>query len=441
MEQPYPIDERGAGFAPSPNSAMQMAYDQGIQEAIHQENRMNQTNHQPIDYQAEMLGEMPPEEDEYADFVEEEVIKKPKKKYNDSKEKVSLLIAKNKKEQEEKEAALIRAEIAEREQKRLRDEIEFLSLSSKRDNIDRQENHLKELWRAAHEENDIDTIQEVQRDLQRLNAMRDQYESEITHVKDRYQTEREEEEREIDYHQELEQTQKAVLEEFSDARELASPLYNGFLEHHDFLNPFNPNYDGHLAERVQPIKNDLIQELKLNGQYDDIGTSDYFTELSRRIQKTLNPRYQRKESVMNDPRYREPNYGQIRQELEQQYVQPQYQQPMYQQPMHQPHQQMAYPPQGYGQPQGYNTYQQPGQSYQNYQPQQPAYVAPVNRSGYNQGYDPMTTPLDSMQQEAADLFGNVLNDLSREVYGRGMGRDEVHEHYRRGISNEYNGRR
>lgn len=423
----------GQALAPPPtNGLMQMAHDSGLTQAIQQENLFNQSQNQ-TDYQEAALGRQ--EADDYADFVEEVVVEAPKRKRaNNSKERFSKLTQKIEQERAEKEAALIRAEAAEREQKRLRDEKEFAILVREKDQIEREKEKLSEIWKLAHAEGDVDTILETTEDLNNLNQLKEQYESEIDSVKDRYVKYREEEESEEKHHNEREYYQQKALEEFADARELSSPLLGGFLKNHDFIDPYSPNYDANIVARVEPIKHDLIQELKLNGQYEDIGTSGYFMELSRRIQKNLNPRYRRKEANMNDPRYQEPDYGQIRSELEQSY----YQAPPQQQSYY-PQQGYAPPPQQqyYQQPQQQPYYQQPSYPQQGYAPQQ-SYVAPVNRSGYNTSYtsDPQNMALDSLQQEAADLFAGTLNNLSEKVYGRQMDRNEVHDLYKRGLVNQ-----
>lgn len=423
----------------SPNSLLQLANDSGIQAAINQENYQNQidTHYAPVNMENVALGpdvfETPEEANDYDDFIEEEVIeKKKRKKYNNSKEKIQSLTSKVEKERSEKEEALIRFELTEKENQRLKDENEFLALHNQKTKLEQEEEELSQMWKIAHAEGDLDSLQDITKDFNRVTKLKEVYESDIEAVKARYQTNYEEEKVRENQSNQLEEAQQAALEQFCDIRELRSPLNTGFLKHHNFLDPRDTeNYDANLVERVEPIKYELIQELKLNGQADEIGTTEYYTELSMRIHENLNPRYKKRDDDMRNNRFQEPDYGRIRTQLDQQVAQPQYAPQQMQQPQMQPQQYNPAPNQGYYPPQ--QQMQQPPMN-----PQQHS-VAPVNRAGYNNNYmnDPSNIQLDSYQQEAADLFGNTLNDLSQAVYGRSMGRDEVQNLYKQGLVRQH----
>jgi hypothetical protein len=448
MENQFPNNyDNSQDFNPvsPPNSIQQLSVDSGIQDAIDQENYINQGERQYSSNEAEnaALGNEAyfpdaEESDEYNDFIEEEIIpKKKRKKHNDSKEKIHTLTSKIEKERAEKEEALIRFELAEKENQRLKDENEFLALHTQKEKLEREEEELSQMWKIAHAEGDLDSLQDITKDFNKITQLKEVYERNIETVKSRYQTNFEEEKVRENFDTQLQEAQKEAIQQFSDIRELNSPLNDGFLRNHNFLDPRDTqNYDANLVERVEPIKYELIQELKLNGQADEIGTTEYYTELSMRIHENLNPRYKKRDDNMRNNRYQEPDYRRVRTQLDQQAVQHQYQQqlPYQQQQM----QQNAYNQGNYAGGQGYPSPQQ----FQQQQPQhqQPQHsVAPVNRAGYNNNYmnDPNNIQLDSSQQDAADLFGNTLNELSQAVYGRSMGRDEVQERYKQGLIKQY----
>lgn len=435
----------------NPNSIQQLSVDRGLQAAIDQENYVNQIDRHYSSGNAENVAlgnesyeEDLPESDEYNDFIEEEIVpKKKQKKHNNSKERISALTSKVEKERSEKEEALIRFELAEKENQRLKDENEFLSLYTQKEKLERDEQELSEQWKLAHAEGDLDSLQDITKDFNKVVQLKEVYERDIEAVKARYQTNYEEEKVRENFDSQLQEAQKEAIEQFSDIRELNSPLNDGFLRHHNFLDPRDSqNYDANLVQRVEPIKYELIQELKLNGQADEIGTTEYYTELSMRIHENLNPRYKKRDDNMRNNRYQEPDYGRVRTQLDQQ-AQPQYQQhqqPQYQQPQYQPQQmqQQHMAPQHTQGQNGYNPNgHYPPQQQMPHQPmpQQQHSVAPVNRAGYNNNYmnDPSNIQLDSYQQDAADLFGNTINELTQAVYNRSAGRDEIHGLYKQGL--------
>ena len=414
-------------LAPPVNITDSLAQQSGLIDKINQENFENQQERPHENYQQQFLEYDPnqsqgePIEDDYSSFVEEapEEIK-PKKKMNDSKKKVNQERAEKKAERQQKEQAILRAEIAEREYKRISDENAFLILTQQKYQIEQEEREAEYRWAQAHEEGDASELLRANRDLTDIAALQAQKESEIREISDKYTKYRDEEEFEITEEQNFQQLRYDALIEFSDARELESPLYNGFLDHHDYLSPDSANYDARIVERVEPVKWDLIHELKVNGQSNVIGTKDYFEELSARIHQKLNPRIQpnyqqQRGQTMNapiDPRYQQPNYQQP------QYQQPQYQQPQYQQPQYQQ-----------------QNYQQ--QSQQQYAPQ--SYVAPVNRAGYSNNFatDPHNIQLNESQREAInDLFMPSLNKLSKSIYGRNIDSNEAEGMYKQSLYNQ-----
>lgn len=421
------------------NSLENMMKSQGLYDAVNKENQMNQEERSPEDYASQLMGDgqfQPAEEpNDYDSFVEEVPDEpKPKKKYNDSKKRINQLTAEKKAERDQKENALIRAEVAERELKRIADEKEFLLLSQQKQRLDDAEDEASYLWEEAHHAGDSIRLREMNTRLQQISDAKRQKEAMINDVADRYTRYKDEEDEERSEIDELQRMQYDALVDFSDKRELESPLYDGFLAHHEFIDPRSDNFDSRMSERVEPVKFDFIQELKLNGQADMIGTKDFFEELSSRIHFNLNPRLNQRGNAMNqrDPRYQQPVYMQP-----QQYAQ--YQQPSYgnQQPQQQPQWQNQYPQQQ--QPQQWNN--APQQQMQYGQPQmqynqQQGSVAPVNRSGYSNNYstDPRNIQLDDNQREAAGLFGSAINELSQKVYGRSMDTHEVEDLYKRGMT-------
>ncbi len=437
----YNQNEQGVpSSAPPINITQSIAQESGLIDKINQENFNNQQERQHDNYQEQLLGYDPnqpqeePMEDDYASFIEEEPEEvKPKKRMNDSKKRISQVTAEKKAEREQKEQALLRAEIAERENKRLADENAFLILTQEKAQIEQAERDAEYRWALAKEEGDAAAELRAQRELREIDNLRAEKEYEIRDIADKYTKYREEEDSEATEEQELQRLKYAALEEFSDPRELDSPLYDGFLDYHDYLSPNSSNYDARIVERVEPVKWDLIQELKMNGQSDAIGTKDYFEELSLRINQKLNPRIQQQYqqqrgpnmNVPIDPRYQQPNYQQLHQ---QQFQQPQQYQQQYQPQYQQPQQQ--YQQQQFQQPQ--QQYQQ--QQYQ--QPQQQSYVAPVNRAGYSNNFstNPHDINLDNAQREAVEFMLPSISRLSKEVYGRGVDQSEAEANYKQSIS-------
>lgn len=429
-------------FLPTPplNITQNIAQQSGLVDKINQENFNNQQERAHDNYEEQLLGYDPnqpqeePSEDDYAAFVEEEPEEevKPKKKMNDSKKRINQITAEKKAEREQKEQALIRAEKAEREAQRLADENAFLILTHEKAQIEQHERDAEYRWAQAKEEGDTAAELRAQRELREIDNLRSEKEYEIQDIADKYTKYREEEDYDTTEAQKLYQLKRAALDEFSDPRELDSPLYEGFLDFHDYLSPDSSNYDARIVERVEPVKWDFIQELKMNGQSDVIGTKDYFEELSTRIHQQLTPRnqqnyQQQRGQTMNapiDPRYQQPNYQRPQQQQYQQQPQQQYQPQQYQQ---------QYPQQQYQQPYQ-QQYQQPQQ--QQYQQQQP-YVAPVNRAGYSNNFssNPHDVNLDNSQREAInDLFLPSLNKLSKEVYGRGVDQNEAEGMYKQSLT-------
>lgn len=440
-------------MVPTINSFDNLAQKSGLYDAINQENFISQQDRLPENYEQQLLGhdssQQPIHEpDEYDSFIEEEPEnleeKKPTKKFNDSKKRINQLLSKNKLEREQKEQALIRAEIAEREVKRVSDEREFLILSKEKDDLDYKTSQVSQIWAEAHEVGDTSELQQANMALHELGLRKAAKEREIETLANNYIAYQDEQDAEIGDEQELTMKQYEALLEFSDPREMNSTHYKEFLQNHEYLDTFDrENYDAKMVERVEPVKFDLIQELKLNGQANLIGTIDYFKELSSRIHSSLNPRTQQVNQYSRGQNMSNPYnpYNQQQQYPQQQYQQPQQQQPQQQQQYYQqqyPQQQQ----QQYNQPQ----YQQQPQQYQQQQynqQQQYQSVAPVNRAGYANNFstDARDIQLSDQQQDVInDLFLPSINELSQKVYGRSMDRNEAENLYKTSLAKDNNRR-
>ena len=425
------IPENDTFVHPDSQSLSNLAFTSGINDAVAEENYENQSmlpySDPPLD---------PEELNDYQSF-NEEVPEEPKpKKLTSSQKRIKELVADGKKKSENAEKLLLRAEVAEREAKRLEDENTFLILKQQKEKLEQDEYQAKEVWARAFEEGDPKIIQDMNDIISDIKLQKTHKEHEINEIVDQYSKYQNEYEKEAETQNSLQEQQYEALIELSDRRELESPLYDGFLQHHDYLDPRSPNFDSRLAERSMHVKYDLLTELKLNGQADDIGTKDYMEELSRRIQLNLNPRLtsQRGEFMTDnqDPRYQQPVY-----QKPQQYQN--YQQPMQQQrPPQQMHpQQMGYPQQQMGYPQQQPMYPNQGM-YPNYPNQsypQHQSVAPVNRAGYSNGYKDIN--LNENEREVAEMFGQAADWLTQGVKGRGTNTEELHNNYKQGLQKQY----
>ena len=439
------FDQNGGDSSPYfQNSLERLANENGLQEAIAKTNYENSSGRPPEDYQGQILGYDPEtamlpehlEDDDYTNFLDEppEEIKKPKKKFNDAKKRIDKKEAERKAALEQAAQDRLRADNLERELKRVNDERDFVLAHQQKTELDLKAYEASQRWTEAHETGDTQALIQANLDMQeaaRLSGEKTKEISSIAQKYERYQTEVEQENSDVE---ELRSKQYEAYLEFSDSRELESPLYEGFILHHDYLNPFDEKYNARIAEKVEPIKFDLIEELTINGQADVIGTKDYFTELSSRIYRNLNSRSQQQKghntmAYENDPRYQEPDYKQIQEQMQQNYAPPQYQQPQYQ------NQQPQYAPPQYQQPQRQQNYAPP-QYQQNQQYHQS--VAPVNRQGYNNTYggNPNNVELDSTQREILnDLFMPALDNLSQKINGRPMSYSDAEESYKRSWMN------
>lgn len=262
---------------------------------------------------------------------------------------------------------------------------------------------------------------------------------------------------------EFEQLASQELYQFSDARDLKSPVYGEFLEKYPICNPYSSDYDRDLAEEIWQIRKGHNRELKINGMSSYIGSEEYYQEVEDLIDGHFNksrrksasrPRQQsqyqgdpdmysqngtghtiaigdgdqygadyapnydpsfRKNSDMRDPEsgnasgYRQPQNYQPRQEPQQ-----------YQQ-------QQGYAQQGYG------------QSRNDHYQQRQAPVAPVSRDGYSQNrYTQQLPDLDHIELNMARSMqgmrfpnGKAMNENERIMEYRKMKGDRLNGQNRR----------
>ena len=171
------LNHEMSGMASQNNPLLNAAHESGLVDAINQSNLENQRDGQFTNYEEQLLGFDPqqnisnPEEDEFNAFAEEVVVPapKPKKKMNDSKKRISQEIEKRREEQYQKEQALIRAELAEREAKRLADENAMLILNHQKKKIEEEELEVSRRWAEAHETGDLAQLQYANKILNEIS--------------------------------------------------------------------------------------------------------------------------------------------------------------------------------------------------------------------------------------------------------------------------------
>lgn len=412
------------------NILERLADENGLTEAINQVNMENSQGREPVNYEEQVLGN--PENhqpDEFDSFIDEDPAPAPKKrdkKYNDSKQRIQKLSEEKRAAEDTVARERAESDLIRRELKRVKDENSFMEAQAEKLLIDQKAYELEQKWQEAYDTGDSETLREASTALSLMANMQEQKQQEIDGIYSNYKHEQDKLQHETNLKDEIYEKQEMLLIDASDQRELDSPLYDGFLGHHDYLDPRSPNYNYRIADRLAPLKIELIEELTINGQADTIGTTKYFEELASRIYSRINSPQKRGQNMtnQNDPRYQQPNYKQIHDQYQpQQYApQPQYQPPaqQYQQPVQQ-----------YQQP-------YPQQRQQQYQPQQYApqpqqSVAPVNRAGYNNQYssDPRNFDLNDDQHNMIhNLLGPSINELSKKVRGRTYSPSELEEEYK-----------